>query len=334
MERALVELARSSPRAGCSSARHRRRRRWSPAAPTRPASPPASSACSAAESVARAPPQLRPARRRRRRRGARRATLCARAADRPARRAAASRSSGNLQAAAREARYDAAERLRDRTGADWIATGHTRTDVAETVLYRLASSPGTRALLGLRAAERPGDPAAAAARARGDARARRAPPGCRSSTTRPTPSRATPATGSAPRSCRVLREIEPGGRAQHRRDPRRARRGGRAARARRARGARRGRLATPARCAIAAERAERAASPACAGWRCARSPSAPPAGRSPLGRARAAEILRLARRTRRAGRVELGGGLVALVRAGVVRFRVDGPRRRAEPDAA
>ena len=56
---------------------------------------------------------------------------------------------GNLQAAARRLRYDAAERLRDRTGASLIATGHTRTDVAETVLYRLATSPGTRALLGL-----------------------------------------------------------------------------------------------------------------------------------------------------------------------------------------
>ena len=37
-----------------------------------------------------------------------------------------------------------------RAGLDWIATGHTRTDLAETVLYRLATSPGRRALLGLR----------------------------------------------------------------------------------------------------------------------------------------------------------------------------------------
>ena len=56
---------------------------------------------------------------------------------------------GNLQAAARDARYSAAERLRERLGCDWVATGHTRTDFAETMLYRLASSPGTRALLGL-----------------------------------------------------------------------------------------------------------------------------------------------------------------------------------------
>jgi tRNA(Ile)-lysidine synthase len=56
---------------------------------------------------------------------------------------------GNLQAAAREARYAAAERLREQLACEWVATGHTRTDVAETLLYRLASSPGRRALLGL-----------------------------------------------------------------------------------------------------------------------------------------------------------------------------------------
>jgi tRNA(Ile)-lysidine synthase len=56
---------------------------------------------------------------------------------------------GNLQAAAREARYAAAEQLRVRSSADWIATGQTRTDLAETVLYRLAVSPGARALRGL-----------------------------------------------------------------------------------------------------------------------------------------------------------------------------------------
>jgi tRNA(Ile)-lysidine synthase len=56
---------------------------------------------------------------------------------------------GNLQAAAREARYAAAERLRQMVGAEVIATGHTRTDQVETVLYRLAVSPGARGLLGL-----------------------------------------------------------------------------------------------------------------------------------------------------------------------------------------
>jgi tRNA(Ile)-lysidine synthase len=58
---------------------------------------------------------------------------------------------GNVQAEARDARYSAAERIRRQRGLDWIATGHTRSDIAETVLYRLATSPGRRALLGLRA---------------------------------------------------------------------------------------------------------------------------------------------------------------------------------------
>jgi tRNA(Ile)-lysidine synthase len=58
---------------------------------------------------------------------------------------------GNLQADARDFRYAAAERLRVRTGGSWIATGHTRTDLAETILYRLAVSPGSRALRGLQA---------------------------------------------------------------------------------------------------------------------------------------------------------------------------------------
>jgi tRNA(Ile)-lysidine synthase len=57
---------------------------------------------------------------------------------------------GNVQAQARSARYGAAERERQARGMDWIATGHTRTDLAETVIYRLATSPGRRALLGLK----------------------------------------------------------------------------------------------------------------------------------------------------------------------------------------
>src|SRR3954469_5728312 len=67
---------------------------------------------------------------------------------------------GNVQAAAREFRYSAAERLRARTGGDWIATrhsrtrpagdwiatGHSRPDLAETMVYRLSVSPGVRSL--------------------------------------------------------------------------------------------------------------------------------------------------------------------------------------------
>lgn len=56
---------------------------------------------------------------------------------------------GNLEAAARDARYAAAEQVRQRLGLDLVATGHTATDQVETVLFRLASSPGRRALLGM-----------------------------------------------------------------------------------------------------------------------------------------------------------------------------------------
>jgi tRNA(Ile)-lysidine synthase len=57
---------------------------------------------------------------------------------------------GNLEAAAREARYGAAERRRSQLWLDVIATGHTASDQVETIVYRLASSPGRRALLGMR----------------------------------------------------------------------------------------------------------------------------------------------------------------------------------------
>jgi tRNA(Ile)-lysidine synthase len=57
---------------------------------------------------------------------------------------------GNLQAWAREIRYAAASEVA--RGAD-IAAGHTATDQVETILYRLASSPSRRALLGMRPRE-------------------------------------------------------------------------------------------------------------------------------------------------------------------------------------
>jgi tRNA(Ile)-lysidine synthase len=56
---------------------------------------------------------------------------------------------GNLQAWARDARYAAAARLASPLGAT-IVTGHTADDQVETILYRLASSPSRRALLGMR----------------------------------------------------------------------------------------------------------------------------------------------------------------------------------------
>jgi tRNA(Ile)-lysidine synthase len=57
---------------------------------------------------------------------------------------------GNLQAWAREVRYQAAA---DLAGAADVAAGHTASDQVETILYRLASSPSRRALLGMKPRE-------------------------------------------------------------------------------------------------------------------------------------------------------------------------------------
>ena len=59
---------------------------------------------------------------------------------------------GNLQAWARQERYAAAARLAEAAGAT-ILTGHTADDQVETILYRLASSPSRRALLGMKPKE-------------------------------------------------------------------------------------------------------------------------------------------------------------------------------------
>jgi tRNA(Ile)-lysidine synthase len=56
---------------------------------------------------------------------------------------------GNLQAWARDVRYSAAARLAEARDAT-IVTGHTADDQVETILYRLASSPSRRALLGMK----------------------------------------------------------------------------------------------------------------------------------------------------------------------------------------
>lgn len=56
---------------------------------------------------------------------------------------------GNLQAWARDCRYAAAAGLAERHDAT-IVTGHTADDQVETILYRLASSPSRRALLGMK----------------------------------------------------------------------------------------------------------------------------------------------------------------------------------------
>jgi tRNA(Ile)-lysidine synthase len=58
----------------------------------------------------------------------------------------------NLQAWARDQRYAEAARLALDSDA-LVAAGHTASDQVETVLYRLAASPGRRALLGMKARE-------------------------------------------------------------------------------------------------------------------------------------------------------------------------------------
>ena len=59
---------------------------------------------------------------------------------------------GNVQAWARAERYAAADRMARARNGD-VAAGHTATDQVETILYRLASSPSRRALLGMRTRE-------------------------------------------------------------------------------------------------------------------------------------------------------------------------------------
>jgi tRNA(Ile)-lysidine synthase len=56
---------------------------------------------------------------------------------------------GNLQAWARDKRYAAAAGLAEDRDAT-IVTGHTADDQVETILYRLASSPSRRSLLGMK----------------------------------------------------------------------------------------------------------------------------------------------------------------------------------------
>ena len=67
-------------------------------------------------------------------------------------RAPAPPASGNRQAWARDLRYARAQSVARARGAR-VAAGHTASDQAETVLYRLAASPGRRALLGMAATD-------------------------------------------------------------------------------------------------------------------------------------------------------------------------------------
>jgi tRNA(Ile)-lysidine synthase len=59
---------------------------------------------------------------------------------------------GNLQAWARDVRYEAAMCTAEERDA-LVAVGHTASDQVESILYRLAASPGRRALLGMGAQE-------------------------------------------------------------------------------------------------------------------------------------------------------------------------------------
>ena len=77
------------------------------------------------------------------------AELCARLGVGLEVRRPAPRARGNLQGWAREVRYREARVLASELGAD-VAAGHTASDQVETILYRLASSPSRRALLGMR----------------------------------------------------------------------------------------------------------------------------------------------------------------------------------------
>jgi tRNA(Ile)-lysidine synthase len=76
------------------------------------------------------------------------AAACARVGV-PLRRVAVEVAAGNVQAQARRARYAALRAEAARAGATRIATGHTRTDQAETLLLRLLRGAGARGLAGI-----------------------------------------------------------------------------------------------------------------------------------------------------------------------------------------
>ncbi len=271
------EPARAGARGGASPARPaarrdalRRPRLGLPARPRRPRcsaprpSPPCTSTMACGDGVRRRRAALR--------RALRRGSASPLEVQRPRR----PEGPGNLQSWARDARYAAAAALAAAPAA-LIATGHTADDQVETILYRLASSPSRRALLGMRPRDgilvRP----LLALHPRADDRLLR---GARPSLARRPDQRGPayrPQQRPRPASCRRSRS-PPGGRPQraaHGRDP--ARRGGAPRRAgrRRARRLRRGAHGRDSRSPACGSCRRRCAASSSSG-----SPTAPPGGPS------------------------------------------------------
>ncbi len=228
---------------------------------------------------------------------------------------------GNRQAWARELRYAAAEELaRERDAV--IAAGHTASDQVETVLYRLAASPGRRALLGMPA--RAGRLVAPAARrdARGDrGLLRRARAGLargrlqRLARLRPQPHPPRPARRAARRPSR-----RGGQRPAHARGA--ARRGRRAGRRRRRRaGTSSATRPSRPRSRRCPRRSRRLALQALADGAVARAPAVGP---------RLDELLALGG-GRGSASLDLGGGLRAVAEYGRLRFEPAGAPAHPEP---
>ena len=296
----------------------------------------ADSACAAAALAALCGPEHVAAihvnyalRRRLRRRRARRPRALREAPDRPPRRAPAARRPGNVQARAREARYAAAERLRDRLGGRLDRHRphpHRRRRDRPLPPRRLArDAPAARP----RAAQRRGRPPAPLDLAGGDPRGRRG--GAAAVRRRPDQrlAAATPATGSAPRCCPVLAEIAPEVErniaATHAELHEEAELlAGLVADALDGAGV------GPDGTRIDADRARRRCRPACAGSPCASSPGAPRAGPFRVSRSRAAQIARVGGEPE-GGEVELAGGVLRALRGGDGRADRAGAERRPPP---
>lgn len=235
----------------------------------------------------------------------------------------------NLQAAARKVRYAAAERLRIRAGAELVATGHTLTDLAETVIYRLVASPGSRPLLGLQARSgRVVRPILALGRER--ARELAAAAGLPFADDETNEDLSFARNRIRARVLPELRELSPS--AERNVAETRAELAEEAELLDRvvlealdAAGAGAGAVAIRAEALVGSEPALRRLA--------LRALAERAAGRSvALGRARATEILNLASRPE-GGTVELGGGLHAVCEAGFVRFQASEAEAAPEPVA-